>query len=353
MRRIIILVLFLISIISIVGCSQSSGNIEKQEYLGSNLSVSNYYPFKANTYYDYEGIGNEFAEQQAFCEYIEGEKAQVKVLNPGTTIVKVLEHSEDSLMEVYYEAEFYHIENMISNSNERKDILLKEPLEVGNSWSDPEGHKRSITGIDIEILTPYELFKAIEVTTELGEGAISKRYYAKDIGLVGSIYEDENGKVQTLLKSIKEMPLVSEVLLFYPVYDEKNKDILNASISQKIEFKTNEKIEKILEKILKNPPLDELFPVISDGVIINTIVLDRGKWVLKADFSQEIISEMNMGSTEEAQMLKSLVNTLGVYYDTEEVFITVDGKPYESGHYALKEGESFKVDLKNIKDLDK
>lgn len=350
MKRNVLLILFLVSIILMVGCSKSSGNIEESKNSEENPSILNYYPFREDTYYDYEGIGNEFAEQQVFYEYIEGNKAQIKILNPGTKIVKVLEHKEDTLTEIYYETEFYHIENMINSNSERRDILLKEPLEVGNSWNDQEGHKRSITGVDVEIETPYELFKAIEVTTEIEAGTTSKRYYAKDVGLVASIYEDDDGIVKTLLKSITEIPLEIEVLFFYPIYDEKNKDILIASISQKIEFKTNDKIEKILEKILKNPPLEGLFPVISEGVIINTIVLDRGKWVLKADFSQELISEMNMGSTEEAQMLKSLVNTLGIFYDTEEVFISVEGKPYESGHYGLKVGESFRVNLENVKE---
>ncbi len=59
LRRIIILVIFLLSIISIVGCSQSSGNIEKQEYLEPNLSVSNYYPcFKSRNHYS-KSIGTQ------------------------------------------------------------------------------------------------------------------------------------------------------------------------------------------------------------------------------------------------------------------------------------------------------
>ena len=347
MKRNIFLVLLLVFAISIVGCSQTIGNSVDGKDIEKELSISNYYPFKENTYYEYEGIGNEFAEQNTFYEYIEGNRAQIKILNPGTSVVKVVEHKEDTLTEVYFEAEFYHIENMINSNNEKNDVLLKEPFEVGNTWSDSEGHKRSITGIDVDIDTPYDSFKAIEVTTELGEATTYKRYYAKNVGLVASIYEDEYGQVKTLLKSINEMPLESEIVAYYP----SKSDIATVSIKSKIEFNTNDKIEKILEFILKNPPSDKVAPVLSEGTLINTIVLDRGKWILKVDFSQELLSEMRMGSSGEAEMLKGLVNTLGTFYDTDQVYISVDGKPYESGHFGLKEGESFKVDLENILEL--
>jgi|LFRM01.1.fsa_nt_gb hypothetical protein len=351
MKRILLLIMVSILTLSIIGCSQTIENSQDKEYIENSLNIRDYYPFIENTQYQYEGIGNEFAEQVVFCEYIEGSKAQVKIINPGTTIVKVLEHSEDSIMEIYYEAEFPHIENMISNSTERKDILLKEPLELGNSWSDPDGHKKTITGIDTAIETPYEKLKTIEVTTELGEGSTYKRYYAKDIGLVATIYEDETGQVKTLLKSIKKMPLETEITIYYPIYDEKINDTLVVSVNNKILFKTNEKIEKTIEKLLKDPPSERLFPVISEGTIINTIVLDRDKWVLKVDFSNELTSEINMGSSQEQEMLKCIVNTLGTFYHTEQVYISIQGKPYESGHFGLKGGESFTVDLDGVEEF--
>lgn len=334
MKRNLLVILFLVFAITVSGCSQIIGNSEDGKELEKKSSISEYFPFKENTYYDYEGIGNEFAEQETFFEYIEGDRAQIKISNPGTTVIKVLEMTEDALTEIYYEAEFYHIENMINSSNEKPEILLKEPLEVGNSWSDLEGHKRSITGVNIEIETPFGEFKAIEVTTEFGENRTTKKYYAKDIGLVASIYEDENGQVKTLLKALKEAPLEIGIKTYYPLFS----DIKTVYTNSKIQFNTNDKIERILEGILKHPPSEELLPVISQGTAINTIILDRVQWALKVDFSKELLSEMNMGSSQEGEMLKSLVNTLGSFYNMDKVYISVDGKPYESGHYGLVEG---------------
>ena len=58
-----------------------------------------------------------------------------------------------------------------------------------------------------------------------------------------------------------------------------------------------------------------------------------------------------MGSALETEILKSIVNTMGKFYDVENVFISIDGKPYESGHYSLKEKESFKVDTEGIEEI--
>ncbi len=60
---------------------------------------------------------------------------------------------------------------------------------------------------------------------------------------------------------------------------------------------------------------------------------------------------MNAGSSLETEILKSIVNTLGKFYDVEKVYITIEGAPYESGHFGIKPGESFQVDDSNIEEF--
>jgi len=69
------------------------------------------------------------------------------------------------------------------------------------------------------------------------------------------------------------------------------------------------------------------------------------------DFTNNLVTEMNAGSGLEAYILKGITNTLGDYYNTPNVIITMDGKPYSSGHIMLKEGEVLKTDFKNIIEL--
>ena len=57
---------------------------------------------------------------------------------------------------------------------------------------------------------------------------------------------------------------------------------------------------------------------------------------------------MNAGSSFEALILQSLTNTLGNYYGVQEVYITIDGGPYESGHIIIEEGEPSTVNYDNV-----
>jgi diadenosine tetraphosphate (Ap4A) HIT family hydrolase len=56
---------------------------------------------------------------------------------------------------------------------------------------------------------------------------------------------------------------------------------------------------------------------------------------------------MNAGTSLEGMIITSITNTFGGYYQTSKVKITLDGKPYESGHFLLKPDEFFTVDTEN------
>lgn len=349
MKRFYQLFLVLILVFALIGCESSPIPVkQEEEKLNTELSIDDYFPFKENTIYDYEGIGNEFVERKVFFEYIDGNKAQLKVLNPGTNVIRVLEYADGMLKEVYYEGEFYHIENMLNVSGEQTDIILKEPLTLGNSWTTADGYNRSITGLDVEIETPMDTFKALEVTTEFGEDRTEKRYYVKDLGLVAILYEDGEDKVEVLLRSMESKPMTFNIETYYP--SSKDRDILTLLVNRQVDFHTNQSMERLMEDILKNPPSDGLAQVIPDTTTINMLKLDRLDWSVKVDFSEDLLRDMNVGSSFETEILKSIVNTLGRFYDVERVFISVDGKPYESGHYMLEADEFFEVDMDGIEE---
>jgi len=352
MRRKNLTILILIILVTIVGCKPTAGQEEivmDMEANDFNPTLRDYFPFMENTIYKYEGIGNEFAEMEAYFEYIEGNKAQLKIKTPATNFVRVLEHKEGILKEVYFEGEFYHVENMLGHMEEQDNIVLKEPIEVGNSWTTANGYKRSISGIEVEVETPLKTFKALEVTTELGDGRLQKHYYAKDVGLVASIYEDGEHVVKSLLKSIENGSMELNLKTFYPLLP----DMEAVYVEDTIDFYTNGRIEGLLEEILKNPPDDDLIAVIPAATTINYIKLDRSNWSVKVDFSQDFIREMNAGSGLEGEILRCIANTLGHFYDVERIYITVDEKPYQSGHYAFEADEFIRVDMEGIVEYEK
>lgn len=345
-KKPILFIVVILLTLSLISCSKSKSlnkafTAEKQEIVSDSiLTIADYFPVRENTMKEYEGIGNEFAEKKTFVEFYEDGKVQIKEENPGTTFVRVLEYKDGELREIYAEGEFYHIENMLNANTNRNNILLKEPIEIGNSWTNDDGSIKEITSLNERVETSSGTYEALEVTTRYQSGDILKEYYAKDIGLVASIYEQGGNVVKTLLKEIKNTPKELTVEAYYPT---KNK-IGTGYVDQIIMFETNDDVREILESILKNPPNDKLIPSISKDVKINEIHLNRESWILEIDFSKEFTENFNVGSAQEAEMLKSLVNTLGKFYDVDKVFISIEGKPYESGHFAIRDGEFFKVD---------
>lgn len=305
-----------------------------------NFTLEEYFPFLKDTALEYEGLGMEFAEKTVFFEYVDGNKAQIKVINPGTNIITILEKKDGAIKEIFSEGEFYHIEKLLDIKPSIENILLKEPLEIGNSWETVNGEKREITGIDIEIETPYEVFKTIEVTT-FKKDSEDRDYYAPGLGLVASVYKNNDMEIKSLLKSVKKEGRKIAIEKYYPI--DIDSDLVY--VNDVIDFYTNANIEEVLEEILKNPPSKELIPLISPKTKLNSIKLDRNNWKLRVDFSPELITDMNYGGAMESMVLSGIVNTLGRFYDVDGISITIDGRAYESGHFYFKEDEVLDINL--------
>lgn len=353
MKKHLYFIISLSIILIIVGCQISVGEKENLINDMANLEASSdeelkatdYYPFIQNRIYEYEGIGNEYAEQKVYTEFVEGDKAQIKIINPGTNRIKIVEHNEGAVIETYSEGEFYHIENMLNTKGDKENIILKGPIVVGNSWTTKEGYTKEITNLDAIIDTPYNEFKALEVTTSLDDGSCIKEYFAKNIGLVARIFDYKDYQIETLLKSIEEGPMEHSIKFFYPLYS----NLKSIYLEDKILFHTNQRIESIFEEKLKNPPSADLIAPLLDNMKINSIHFDRNSnWTVKVDFSEEFLVGMNSGTALEHEILKSIVNTFGKFYDTERVYISINGRPYESGHIGLKNEEAFLVDTDEI-----
>lgn len=345
MKKIILAILVALTVALFVACApELKGEEDMDAEMDLDSVLYDYYPFQENKVYEYIGIGSEFAEETIYYEFIDNNKAQLKIQNPGTTVVKIIEISQGMVREIYSEGEFYHIEDILDLEGDREEVLLKEPIRLRNSWPDSEGNTREITGVDVDIETPYGSFKALEVSTDINEATV-KEYYAKGIGLVAHIYKDGDFEIKSLLKSIKEGPISSPIRLYYP--SEEGELVF---IDDKINFSTNQEVERLLEEAMKRPPKRKLRPLINEDTKINSIYLDRNLWLLKVDFSQELLAEDEEKSALDDKLLLGIVNTLGYYYDVDKLAITVEGIPIKEQSHLPREDGAFKVDLENIKE---
>ena len=360
MKKLLIAVCLILSLSILTSCSRNNPNptptptptititptptITATPPPNGTSSINDYFSYKPNTKYVFEGKGNEYAAYTVLVDYIVGTKVQLRTDNGGTETVNVIENKDGQLSILLSKSEVYYRENLTSSSIGSPEIILKEPLIKGTTWTLPDGRKRSISNVDIEIKTKLGTYKTIEVTTE-NEFDKTLDYYAPNVGLVKSsfVVKDLEEASSTIVKMNSNVSLVQTVQFYYP---NTNLDKVYY-VGKKFSFKTNDIAKIIFEKAFKALPAGKnLARVLSPNAKIKSLYLNKDNAVY-VDFSKEFLSEMNAGSGYESLILKSITNTLGLYYGVNKVNLTVEGKPYASGHIEMKKGKFFKVDLKN------
>lgn len=347
MKKRIFSILMIITITFLFGCTEKTGTVKPGKSQVPNSTntaetktkkIESFYPFLSNVEYNFQGEGNEYASYSQYVDYIQGNKIQLRVNNGGTETVNVLELLNGQLTLVYSLNECYYRESFINKAPNKNDILLKEPLKKGTTWTLSDGSKRTITNMEADIAADFGTYKCIEVTTEYKDNT-RKDYYAENMGLVKTISESKDYKVSSTLKKIeKNVQFTQNVQLYYPnISDDKIH-----SVEQKLIFNTNDITRKKFEEYFKKSPNSSLGKLISVNTVLNCLYLNKDGRVY-ADFSKQLVSEMNAGSGFEAMILQSITNTLGHYYNVKQVYITVEGNPYSSGHIYMKKGEAFTV----------
>lgn len=344
-------------VILLVFSSCTSKSEEAKDPIVETYTISDYYPFHENTLMIYEGEGNEYASQEQFFDYIRGNQAQLRTINGGTTMLRLLETVGGELRSIHSEGEFYHVEDRLGQLHPTDatsgpiseealknlpqtpvDVLLKEPLEVGTTWQSAYGHERSITALDKTIQVPYGEFQALEVTTLLDEGSKQYDYYVKDLGFVLSIYQAAEFEVKTLLSEVKKdyaLPLFLRI--YYPDFESES----TAYSEETLEFHTNDSISELLGNKMKTVSGTDGMPTLTENVHLNSLQTDPNLGILYVDFSDNLVREMNAGSLLEGLILQSISNTLGNYTHLSKVVITLDGELYSSGHFMLEDGDYF------------
>lgn len=346
MKRLIIILT--LSLVVLIGCNNIPDNNDNNNN-GNNetaeLKIKDYFPFKENHKYTYDGEGNEYASYTMFTDYITETRIQTRTDNGGTEMVKVFEYKDGELKEILSIGETYYRQNFTDITDADGRIILKEPLTKDNSWTSNNGEKLTITNVDVEVSTPMGNYKTLEVTTEENDYK-TINYYAKDIGLVKSVNTGDDYEVSSTLSKIEtDSSLLHNIVLYFPDLEQ---DVIYASNAE-IAFKTNEDAKDVIEKSIRDN--QDKNTILSENTTINSLALmDDG--IVYADFSKELVTEMNAGAYYESMILQSITNTLGNYYGTDKVYITIEGKPYESGHIQMNEDEPFTVNLDNVENLE-
>lgn len=334
----------MISLIFLVGCSSGNkgNNKDNGNDKGQLSAIQDYFPLKENVRYVYEGQGNEYASYNVMNDYIAEGRVQQRVDNGGTVLARVLEISEGKLTRLLSKEEAYYRENMLNVKTEN-EILLKEPLTKGTSWNTSDSRVRTITGTAVSVTTPSGNYEALEVTTQSANGT-TKDYYAKNIGLVKSIFAFEGNEISSSLSKIEEnIALKQGISFFYPNMQDGKIYYTDREIS----FKTNEITRSVLEAAYKESVNSNLGKVFWPNTKINSLYLNKDGMVY-IDLNGAFLTEMNAGAGYESMILQCIGNTFGKYYNADKVILTIDNKLYESGHIVMQKGEFIVVNLNDV-----
>lgn len=305
--------------------------------------ISDYFPMEQDTRYEYEGAGNEYASYESYTDYVDQNRMQQMMDNGGTVSVRVYELKDGKLTSIYNRGEVYYRENLLEQSDGSGEVLLMEPLKEGTSWKLKDGRQRTITKVSAEVKTPMGTYPAIEVLTEGGEGT-NIDYYAKNIGLIKTLYQTGGLEVSSSLKALeKNVPRDETVRFYYP--DRKSGTI--SYVSKEVSYHTNDVTAQVLEKKYKDAVNETFGVVLTTNAAIKSLQLDAENKV-RIDMNKAFLEEMNAGAGYEEAILNCIANTFGQYYRSNGVILTVEGEPYSSGHIIMKEGEALPVDLETI-----
>lgn len=335
-----ILFVIVIFIALFPGCTIKDSNITNTAE--EQVSIQDYFPIKENVKYVYEGKGNEYAAYDVYIDYTSANRVQQRINNGGTETVKVFEIKDGKLIKLFSRGETYYRENFLETDGTENEIILMEPLVKGTTWTLNDSSVRTITNTSVDITTPSGNYKAIEVTTDNSNGKTID-YYAKNVGLVKSIFNPGENEVSSSLSKIEEnASLVQNINFYYPDVD-KNKIVYEM---KEVSFKTNYITRQVLQKAYIDLAKEKAGDTFTTNTKINSLYLNKDNMVY-IDLNNAFLEEVNVGENYEKMIIQSIVNTFGQYYNSDKVVLTIDNKPYESGHIAMEKGGYFIVDFAN------
>ena len=110
--------------------TQTKTEGESKQYV-----INDFFPMKGNLRMKYAGSGNEYAAKDVYVDYLRDNKVQLRIITGGTTVGQILENKNGELKTVFSRGEFYYRDDLTKENSNTNDILIKEPIVKGNTWT--------------------------------------------------------------------------------------------------------------------------------------------------------------------------------------------------------------------------
>lgn len=198
-QRSVIAILGFVLLLSFLMFAGSGCNANKPE----TRQARDYFPSSIGSYWNYEGVGNEFASFSSEVVFSEANRVQLKENNGGTMIDSVYEISDTQISRINYIPESYERKDYLSKKANQNTILLKMPLEPGQSWENADD-KREVVSVNASVDSPAGKFDEcikIKISPQPASStATTYEYYKKGVGLVKREFISGNDTVSSTLE---------------------------------------------------------------------------------------------------------------------------------------------------------
>lgn len=170
------------------------------------LTARAFFPTSIGSSWKYQGSGNEYAAFTREVVFASSNRVQMKENNGGTMTDTVYEITDTQVKEIYFKPESYEKENYLEQTANRNKILLKLPLERGQTWEDAE-NEWEVVSENISVDTPAGKFDnciKIKISPQPSQStATTYEYYKQGIGMVKREFISGNQTISSTLEEYK------------------------------------------------------------------------------------------------------------------------------------------------------
>lgn len=213
MKKISVVLLLILALGLLGGCQTTNNqtnnppanNVPGNNVPGNNQTTTppeempkDYYPVTVDSYWEYEGTGNEYASFTRKVLFAKGKLAQTSEDNGGTVATRVIEMTDSYVKVVYMQGEDYEPKNLLetgytANAN---DILLQAPVKVGTTWAGTNTNKQ-IIAVDAAVDTPAGKFENCVKVKLPGQNDTIYQYYKEGVGMVKQEFVTTDNEIIT------------------------------------------------------------------------------------------------------------------------------------------------------------
>jgi len=307
--------------------SDAPNQTDTPNQTNDDSAMSDYFPILTNTNYHYESPAGADFTQDIYVTYTNGNIIQRRAASAKVPTTEVLQIQNGEVHLIYGDPNYYFYENITTAEPIMDMLLLKEPFEQGQKWTQDASGQCEITAMDVPVTTPSGDYTAMEVTTKFSDGRQQEEYYAKGVGLVKTAYTTNDGQnIEISLTSIDKNAVLTVPADFY--YPDPTQDSGFSKEERDININTNCDLVKLFNGQMKTAGAAG-YVWLPGSTVINSIEVDRGNDTIILDLSD------NEGvSTQDG--LQAIANTLGQFYGVSKVRPTANG-----GDYTTADGKTF------------